>query len=65
MNDKIKIHKFLPLYKTKDKKIVSYGMHSSPPFLSKDKRVIKQYNVEQSEKNFHENENIGKFTEAQ
>jgi len=59
MIDKIQIHKFLPLYKTKDKKIISYGWRSSPPFLSKDKRTIKKYNVEQSEKNFHENENIG------
>jgi hypothetical protein len=64
MNDKIKIHKFLPLYKTKDKKIVSYGWRSLPPFLSKDKRTIKKYNVEQSEKNFHENENIGIFSES-
>ena len=64
MNDKIKIHKFLPLYKTKDKKN-SFLWHALfPPFLSKDKRTIKKYNVEQSEKNFHENENIGIFSES-
>jgi len=65
MNDKIQIHSNLPLYNTKDKKIVSYGWRSSPPFISKDRVSIEKYNVNQSEKEFHENENIGKFTEAQ
>ena len=52
----------LPLYKTKDNKIISYGWHSSPPFITKV--AIKKYSLKVSEENFYEDENTGKFLES-
>lgn len=52
----------LPLYKTKDNKIISYGCRSSPPFITKV--AIKEYSLKVSEENFYEDENIGKFLES-
>ena len=52
----------LPLYKTKDNKIISYGWRSSPPFITKV--AIKEYSLKVSEENFYEDENTGKFLES-
>ena len=52
----------LPLYKTKDNKIISYGWHSSPPFITKV--AIKKYSLKVSQENFYEDENTGKFLES-
>jgi len=35
---------FLPLYKTSDNKIVNYGWHSSPPFISKGEKTFIEKN---------------------
>ena len=46
MKKRIKKYGFFTLYKTQDDKLVSYGRHSSPPFISKlEKLQIKDQNL--------------------
>lgn len=46
MKKRINKFGFLTLYKTQDDKLISYGRHSSPPFISKlEKLQIKNQHL--------------------